>query len=50
MKKFYSLVAAVILAVTVNAQGAETFESQTALTATYADGSFNSAPEVAQKR
>lgn len=41
MKKFYSLVAAVILAVTVNAQGAETFESQTALTATYADGSFN---------
>ncbi len=41
MKKFYSLVAAVVFAATVNAQGAETFESQTALTATYADGSFN---------
>ncbi len=40
MKKFYSLFAAVILAATVNAQGAETFETQTALTATYADGTF----------
>ena len=29
MKKFYSLFAAVILAATVNAQGAETFENQT---------------------
>lgn len=41
MKKFYSLFAAVVLAVTVNAQGAETFQTQTSLSATYADGSFS---------
>lgn len=40
MKKFYSLAAAVVLATTVNAQGAETFNSQTSLTSSYADGSF----------
>lgn len=40
MKKLYSLFAAVVIAATVNAQGAETFESQTALTATYANGTF----------
>ena len=40
MKKIYSLFAAVIFAATVNAQGAETFETQTSLTATYADGTF----------
>ncbi len=40
MKKFYSLVAAVAIAATVSAQGTETFEAQTALSASYADGSF----------
>ena len=40
MKKFYSLFAAVVLAATVNAQGAETFTTQTSLTTAYADGSF----------
>ncbi len=42
MKKFYSLLAAVAFAATVNAQGAETFETQTTLTATYANGNFSS--------
>lgn len=40
MKKFYSIVAAVIFAATVNAQGTETFSTQTALTTSYADGTF----------
>lgn len=40
MKKFYSLLAAVVLAGTVSAQGAESFQTQTALTSTYADGTF----------
>lgn len=40
MKKLYSLFAAVVIAATVNAQGAETFETQTALGAPYTDGSF----------
>lgn len=40
MKKFYSLCAAVVLAVNISAQGAESFQTQTALTSLYADGSF----------
>lgn len=40
MKKLYSLFAAVVIAATVNAQGTETFEAQTALTTSYASGSF----------
>lgn len=40
MKKLYSFFAAVVMAVAVNAQGAETFETQTALTGSYANGSF----------
>lgn len=40
MKKFYSIVAVVIFAATVNAQGTETFSTQTALTSSYADGTF----------
>lgn len=40
MKKFYSLIAAVALTATVNAQGSENFNSQTVLTSTYADGTF----------
>lgn len=41
MKKLYSLFAAVVIAATVSAQGAESFETQTALTTAYADGSFS---------
>lgn len=41
MKKFYSLLAAVAFAATVNAQGAETFETQSVLTANYANGNFS---------
>lgn len=40
MKKFYSLLAAVAMVATVSAQGSENFNAQTALTSTYADGSF----------
>ncbi|MDQ0477372.1 T9SS type A sorting domain-containing protein [Chryseobacterium sp. MDT2-18] len=40
MKKFYSVFAAVIFAATINAQGAETFETQKVLTATYSNGTF----------
>ncbi|HAV03367.1 MAG TPA: hypothetical protein DCW95_09390, partial [Chryseobacterium sp.] len=40
MKKLYSLLAAISLAGFVSAQGAETFQTQTALTSSYADGSF----------
>lgn len=40
MKKFYSLVAIAALSTLSYAQGSESFESQSALTATYADGSF----------
>lgn len=40
MRKFYSLFAVVILAASVNAQGAETFETQTVLDAGYLNGSF----------
>jgi hypothetical protein len=41
MKKFYSLIAVAALASVSFGQGSETFEAQTALTATYADGSFS---------
>lgn len=41
MKKIYSLFAVAIMTSTINAQGAETFEAQTALTSTYANGSFS---------
>ncbi|UZT99926.1 T9SS type A sorting domain-containing protein [Chryseobacterium fluminis] len=40
MKKIYSLVAAVIFSATAFGQGSENFEAQSALTATYADGTF----------
>ncbi|MEC5395478.1 T9SS type A sorting domain-containing protein [Bergeyella sp. RCAD1439] len=40
MKKFYSLLAVVAMSVAVNAQGTETFETQSALTTAYANGSF----------
>ncbi len=40
MKKLYSFLAAIAFVTTMNAQGAETFETQTALTASYADGTF----------
>ncbi|WP_052217822.1 MULTISPECIES: T9SS type A sorting domain-containing protein [Empedobacter] len=40
MKKFYSLVAVAALSTLSFGQGSESFESQTVLTATYADGSF----------
>ncbi|MFC0344587.1 T9SS type A sorting domain-containing protein [Epilithonimonas hispanica] len=40
MKKIYSLLAAVALTATINAQGSEDFSAQTSLTGTYADGTF----------
>lgn len=40
MKKFYSLIAVAMMATAVNAQGSESFETQTVLTASYADGTF----------
>ena len=40
MKKLYSFLAAIAIVTTMNAQGAETFETQTALTSTYSDGTF----------
>lgn len=40
MKKLYSLVAVLALSAAVSAQGSENFEAQTALTASYANGSF----------
>lgn len=41
MKKLYSLFAAVVMAATMSAQGSETFETQTALTGTYSNGTFS---------
>lgn len=40
MKKIYSFFAAVVFSAVAFGQGSETFETQTALTSTYADGSF----------
>lgn len=40
MKKFYYLFVVLFFTATLNAQGSETFESQTVLTGSYADGSF----------
>lgn len=40
MKKFYSLIAVAMMATAVNAQGSESFETQTVLTANYANGTF----------
>lgn len=40
MKKIYSLLAAVALTTTINAQGSEDFSAQTSLTTTYANGTF----------
>lgn len=40
MKKLYSFLAAIAIVATMNAQGAETFETQTALTSSYLDGTF----------
>ncbi|WP_312823559.1 T9SS type A sorting domain-containing protein [Epilithonimonas sp.] len=40
MKKIYSLLAAVALTATINAQGSEDFSAPTSLTGTYADGTF----------
>lgn len=41
MKKIYSLLAAVVISSTAFGQGSENFEAQTALTTSYADGSFS---------
>ncbi len=40
MKKIYSLLAAVVFSAPAFAQGSENFQAQTALTSTYANGSF----------